>query len=254
MRILMKENASKPSKFGFAADVSSKSKPIHDAESSEDSSSEELVIFEDPVPLPEAERAELDRCEETIRKGLKTFFAVGTALVTIRDRRLYRASHPTFEAYCQQRWGIGRKYAWRVIGAAERVNLLPAGEDIPKPTTEFQVRPFFKLDAKVFPKAWKETIKRAGGGKITLTTVKSVVREFYRKSAIRATPKPARRSADKVPAGQIVGQIMVLLHDAKKRIQKHEVDEAVAVLERIERLLCSPGQVLEARSAPAHSK
>jgi hypothetical protein len=250
MPLLMKEDATKPSNTAFPNEVSSKSKSARDANSSEPLAGEELVIFDNPTPLPEAERAELDRCEETIRKGLRTFFLVGTALVTIRDRRLYRASHPTFEAYCQQRWGIGRNYAWRVIGAAERIKLLPAGEDMPKPTTEFQVRPFLKLDPKVFPKAWEETLKRAGGGKITLTTVKSVVRDFYRKSAIRATPKPARRSDSKVP----VGQIIVLLHDAKKRIEKREVEDAVAVLERIERLLLSQGPVPENRTAATHWK
>jgi hypothetical protein len=247
MRLLMKENGAKSSKPGLPIEVLSGSRsgpaPVPPP-------SEELVIFDNPVPLPEAERAQLERCEETIRKGLKTFFAVGSALMTIRDLRLYRSSHPTFEAYCQERWGIGRRYAVKVIGAAERVNLLPAGENVAKPTSEFQVRPFLKLDTKVFPKAWEETLKRAAGGKVTLTIVKSVVREFYRKSAVRANPKPPRRSAAKVP----IAQIIELLHDAKKRIEKREVDEAVALLERIETLLCGPRAVPEGRNPPAHSK
>ncbi len=243
MKLLMNNNGAKSSKPGLPIEVLSGPAPVK-------APLEELVIFEIPLPLPEGERAELERCEETIRKGLRTFFAVGSALVTIRDHRLYRASHPTFEAYCQQRWGIGRNYAWRVIGAAERVNLLPAGEDVAKPTSEFQVRPFLKLDAKVFPKAWEETVKRAGGGKVTLTIVKSVVREFYRKSVPRANPKPLRRSVAKVP----IGQIIVLLHDAKKRIEKREVEEAVALLERIEALLRGPRAVPEGRNPPAHVK
>ena len=245
MKPLLKENGAKSSKTGLPIEISSGPRAIP---APQQPPLGELVIFDEPVPLPEAEREQLEQCEETIRKGLKTFFVVGSALVTIRDLRLYRASHPTFESYCQQRWGIGRRYAWKVIGAAERVNLLPSGENVAKPTSEFQVRPFLKLDPKVFPKAWEETLKRAGGGKITLTTVKGVVRDFYRKSAIRATPKPARRSGGKVP----VGQIIVLLHDAKKRIEKREVEEAVAVLERIERLLLSQGPVPESRTAATH--
>jgi len=68
--------------------------------------------------LTEREIEQLDGCEDVIRRGLGTFFEVGHALLTIREGRLFRAIHPTFEAYCRARWNISRSYAWRVIGAA----------------------------------------------------------------------------------------------------------------------------------------
>ncbi|NJL33925.1 MAG: hypothetical protein HC893_08770 [Chloroflexaceae bacterium] len=52
---------------------------------------------------------ELERCEQIIERGLKTFFEVGAALVRVRDLKLYRVEHRTFEAYCQERWGIERR-------------------------------------------------------------------------------------------------------------------------------------------------
>jgi hypothetical protein len=55
--------------------------------------------------------------------GLAAFFEVGNALVRIRENKLYRATHLTFDRYCQESWNIGRSYAWRVMGVAERLNL-----------------------------------------------------------------------------------------------------------------------------------
>ena len=45
------------------------------------------------------ERNELERCEVVIRQGLETFIEVGQALMTIRDKRLYRIEFGTFEDY-----------------------------------------------------------------------------------------------------------------------------------------------------------
>src|ERR1035441_10571041 len=76
------------------------------------------------LPLSQKDQTQLEQCEEIIGRGLSTFFEVGSALLRIRERRLYQGAHRTFEIYCRERWGIGRSYAWRLIGAAERLNLL----------------------------------------------------------------------------------------------------------------------------------
>ena len=57
------------------------------------------------------ERNELERCEVVIKQGLDTFVEVGQALLTIRDKRLYRASFRTFEEYCGERWGMSKPYS-----------------------------------------------------------------------------------------------------------------------------------------------
>ena len=44
--------------------------------------------------LTTVERFELTKCEATIGRGLTTFVDVGLALLAIRDRRLYRETHP----------------------------------------------------------------------------------------------------------------------------------------------------------------
>ncbi|MGV9779480.1 hypothetical protein, partial [Streptosporangium sp. NPDC003464] len=67
----------------------------------------------------------------------------GKALQVIRDGRLYRATHPTFEEYTIDRWEMSRTQADRLIRAwplAER--LAPIGVKI---INESQVRELIPL-------------------------------------------------------------------------------------------------------------
>ncbi len=66
--------------------------------------------------LTSSEATRLAELEEQISSGLATFVAVGQALLEVRDRRLYRQTHATFEAYCRERWGIGRSHSVGVGG------------------------------------------------------------------------------------------------------------------------------------------
>ena len=82
--------------------------------------------------LPVAEAAALARCEATIARGVKTFVEVGAALTEIRDARLYRATHTSFDDYCRERWQFGRSHAYRLIDSAAVVaNLSPIGDALP---------------------------------------------------------------------------------------------------------------------------
>jgi len=73
--------------------------------------------------LPEAAR--LAELEAVVESGLQTFVAVGQALMEIRDARLYRESHETFEVYCRDRWGWTARRSNQLIAAAEVGNMLP---------------------------------------------------------------------------------------------------------------------------------
>lgn len=76
--------------------------------------------------LTRAETAELRRQEKRIEKALPTFVEIGEALGTIRDSKLYRGTHATFDAYLDDRWGFTRQRASQLIGAAATVAELPA--------------------------------------------------------------------------------------------------------------------------------
>ena len=48
----------------------------------------------------------LDQLEAIVQPCLGAYVDVGDALAEIRDRHLYRDSHPSFEAYVRERWGV----------------------------------------------------------------------------------------------------------------------------------------------------
>ena len=89
-----------------------------------------------------AEEKELAQYESVIQSGLQTFAEVGNALMAIRDARLYRTDHPTFEAYCRDRWGFSRVRAHQLIDASQVMGVLTM---VNKPTSERQARPLARL-------------------------------------------------------------------------------------------------------------
>lgn len=68
--------------------------------------------------LTTVERSRLAECEEVIAHGVTVFVRVGRALAEIRDGKLYRETHATFEAYCQERWQISRPRAYEIMDQA----------------------------------------------------------------------------------------------------------------------------------------
>ena len=123
--------------------------------------------------LTEHDRDELLALEATIEAGQETFFEVGAALLAIRDRRLYRECHPTFEAYIQDRWGFSRPRAYQLIEAARVAKNLSTTVDI-KGLNERQTRALAPLapdDQRVVYKFAKAT---APQGRITATHLKNL--------------------------------------------------------------------------------
>jgi hypothetical protein len=109
-----------------------------------------------------AEAQYLDRCEAVITRGMKTFIEVGNALSEIRDERLYRASHGTFDEYCRDRWGWTSSRARQLIGAAETVtNVTAIGGTAPG--TESQARELAGLTADQAATVMRVAHERSGG-------------------------------------------------------------------------------------------
>jgi hypothetical protein len=127
-------------------------------------------------PLTITESARLAELESTIRQGLETFLAVGSALLEIREAKLYRAEFPTFEEYCTQRWGMKRAHAYRLMDAAQvAYNLSPMGDILP--TSERQARPLTRLTPRLQREVWPIVVETAPDGKITAAHVEQVVRQ-----------------------------------------------------------------------------
>jgi hypothetical protein len=124
-----------------------------------------------------------------------SFIAVGRALQTIRDQRLYREGHKTFKDYCNDKWGVGRAYANYLIGGSQvAANLATAVAlctpcEI-QPIHERQVRPLTILDPAQQCEVWEEAVRSADGKVVTYKRVKALVDEL-----VGPAPEPNPPSA-----------------------------------------------------------
>ena len=111
--------------------------------------------------------------EAVIERGQRTFVEVGEALAEIREQRLYRETHETFDAYCHDRWGMSRVHAHRTIEAAETVAALPIGN---APRSESVARELAPLKASPdrLKDAWGEVVEEYGA-RPTAAQVRQVV-------------------------------------------------------------------------------
>jgi hypothetical protein len=116
----------------------------------------------DQLTIVEAGR--LRALEAVVERGLQTFVEVGVALSEIRDRRLYRVTHATFQHYCRARWGFSRQRALQLIDAAEMTTtVVTAG--LPAPANERQARvlvPALRADEAAAIEAWRQCAEEYG--------------------------------------------------------------------------------------------
>jgi hypothetical protein len=138
----------------------------------------------------------LRELEDVIERGLATFVEVGEALLEIRDTRLYRATHATFEAYCRDRWRMGREYAHRLIEASQVVSLLPVGNTVSSERVARELVPVLRRDPVSLPAVLDEAAERCGAGPVTAAAVRAVVRERLRTMAAESEADIREATAD----------------------------------------------------------
>ena len=176
------------------------------------------------LPLTDHERRQMERCEAVIREGMRKFVQVGTAFRTIRDGRLYRATHRSFEAYVEQNWGLRRSSAYRLMDAVSVVDNLATAEDapdrggaptlenvspgpspiggaatappglppdVPLPANEAQARPLSGLTPGEQREAWRRALEisreiAGPGTQPTATVVQRAVDELHPHHAVKA--------------------------------------------------------------------
>jgi hypothetical protein len=176
------------------------------------------------APLTAEEKQRLTRLEKVIDAKLGDFFEVGSALMEIKINGLFRETHRNFNVYCQERWGFGRSYANKLIGSAERIQLLP--QDLPKPANEFQIRPFLKLEPDEFPKKWQTILDAAGAGKVTSRIVEETLQLPKRKRKRRNLTTSDRKE-----------KVNELLDSLRAALEEKNVEEAMRELAKLEKLL-----------------
>jgi hypothetical protein len=137
--------------------------------------------------LLDPERAALAECEGIIERHKRTFVEVGNALRTIRDQRLYRATHATFEDYCRERWALGRSRSHQLVAAVNVLDNLSTAVDMPN--SEWQIRPLASLPPDQQQAAWNTAVRTSTTGVPTGPEVAAVVREM------KPAPTPAEIEA-----------------------------------------------------------
>jgi hypothetical protein len=132
----------------------------------------------------------LAELENVISEGLDTVLRVGTALMQIKKRELYRDRYATWEAYLDARWRMTANYAHKLMEAAGVcLELKEAG--LPELVREAHARELRKVPADKRPAAWKETLDAAGGKveDVTAALVASVAAKHRTKKARRKKPR-----------------------------------------------------------------
>lgn len=119
------------------------------------------------------------------------FVEAGWALRQLRDKRLYRSTHKTFEDYCLDRFGFQRRHSYRLIDAATVVdNLCPNGTQERgsmgtqiRPTNECQVRDLVGLEPEEQRQIWDEAVRAAGGKLPSGRVVQTMVQQMKERGA-----------------------------------------------------------------------
>jgi len=140
--------------------------------------------------LNSTEIKNLDRLETVAQHGLHTHAEVADALAEIRDARLYRGSHRTFEDYLCERWRINCPGASRVIGAHD-VSDAPAVPD-------------------VIAKLWHEVLE-ALGSEVTAADIRLTVHKLRAPGEPAADPQPSPDQVTELVHGRLFPELRWLL-------------------------------------------
>ena len=122
-----------------------------------------ITTIQEIGELTEDEEWERHRLELKVERA---YVEAGTALRKLRDKRLYRSTHRTFDAYCQERFGLSSRHSYRLIESANVIDnlkefcdqfghILPAKESVCRFLTSFQP------NQQIF--AWQQILQETGG-------------------------------------------------------------------------------------------
>ncbi|MCH2397887.1 MAG: hypothetical protein MK364_02170 [Pirellulales bacterium] len=143
------------------------------------------------APLNTEEKRDFKRLDGVVKKACDAQWEMAAALNEIRERKLYRADHPTFEAYCKKQHAFTRTRAYQLTDAAEvrkQIENVYHGRQIP--TSERQCRELVVVPENKLPEVWSQIVEHSEseGKQITAKMIKEHT-EPFRESADGASPE-----------------------------------------------------------------
>ncbi|MCB1204414.1 MAG: phage Gp37/Gp68 family protein [Verrucomicrobiae bacterium] len=205
-----------------------------------------------------------------VREGADAFFRVGAALKVIRDDRLYRADHPSFEDFCRDELGLSKTHANRQIIASvvhEDLGKM-ASKDAESggfgilPRNEAQARPLAKLKrVEQRRRAWGEVLQRAKeGATLSAELVNEVVLEIdptLRRESKKgeaddgAEPTPGTEIDPEPASPAFIDGLIDQLRLARQDESWTKVDDIIAELEEARK---APTLAAAKKTAPKRSR
>lgn len=188
------------------------------------------------------EMERLEELEGVITKAFIVFYIRGEALGEIRERRLYRTTHVTFEDYCRERFEVSRQSAYQYIEAKKAFdNVRHGGQTKLLPLNERQVRPLTRLEPDAQVAAWKEVVKSAPfDGGITAKHVSEVVAGLIGAEIKKAAVK-IKKDIEPIVSKEFSDVVWALINVVRAEVQKPLKVKTkkimVESLQRIEKLL-----------------
>lgn len=226
---------------------------------------QEIVVRDTPPkPLSDREKKRRAELEHQIVKDFGAFFRVGRALAEIRDSKLYRETHKTFELYCKDLWDMATSNAYRLINSAQAYdnlecvfrdkNLSPnwgQNDCSLLPINEAQVRPLTKLQPDQQREVWESVILNIEPGKkITASLVTGVVKKYLGET----TQTKIRQTRENVHFDQHVGADFKAAFDGlMEQIEKERATDykttsrhvLVRYLDQLRQIISEDGEKIE---------
>lgn len=207
-------------------------------------------------PLSANENKRRAELEAVIDKNFKGFVQIGLALAEIRQSRLYRSTHRTFECYCADLWDMCKKRANQHIAATAVIMNLQNDHNCGQsynienkdenkkngnhgshfeysllPQNERQARPLTRLQPDQQKEVWQSIVMNAPEGKITASLVERAVRIFLgeerkeKKTEVRQ--RIAREEAMDLEVKRFFKDFFAIVDEAKHDKWKKTSKEAI---------------------------
>ena len=191
-----------------------------------------------PNELTNTDTTRLRECEDKIDRSLRSFVDIGDALLEIRESRLYRDEHTTFERYCQERWNITKSRANQLISASRLVQNLESSDSAGVlPSSESVARELQRVEGTRVGDVWNRVVETApvGSNNEAVVTARHV-RETIEQLTTGTTPRPPTDGSLRDADGAEIPECVVPEHETGLELGRvaAEVSQVAAKVRHME--------------------